>query len=578
MVDPGKVVDLIKDAHDRRTAPLILELDLSEGIVDASPTDPLSAILSMRRTHLRDVLDGLHRARADARVRALIVKISSGVGLAMAQELRDAVRAFRDAGKLTVAWAETFGETGHGTVPYYLATAFERIYLQPTGDVGLTGVSLEEPFFKGALEKAGVTPRFAKRHEYKTMANTFMERAYTREHEEMSARLVASIGEQITSGVAEGRGLTEDQVRELIDRGPLLGGEALDAGLVDRLGYRDQVYADIRREVSGDARSGAGLPVDGLEPMLRYVARYHRTHALAQRLPRAKHGVVALIQGHGQIRLGRSGRGPVPGQGSAMGSDTIGAAFRAAVRDDRVKAIVFRVNSPGGSAVASDAIWREVVLARRAGKPVIVSMGNLAASGGYYVSMAADTIVAQPGTLTGSIGVVVGKPVVSDLLDRLGVGMGSVEDGAHARMFSTTRDFSDSEWERVNASLDRIYDDFTAKVADGRNMSREQVHKLARGRVWTGADAKANGLVDELGGLDLAVELARKKAGLAADAPTRVFPHTSPLDRLRPPESSEDRTAAHTRFEAWGPLTGLAGRLGLPAAGPLTLPGTWDVR
>jgi protease IV len=572
MVDPGKVVDLIKDARDRRIAPLILELDLSDGIVDATPADPLSAILSMRRTHLRDVLDGLHRARTDPRVRALVVKISSGVGLAMAQELRDAVRAFRDTGKLTVAWAETFGETGHGTVPYYLATAFERIYLQPSGDVGLTGVSLEEPFFKGALEKVGVTPRFAKRHEYKTMANTFMEREYTPEHEEMSGRLVTSIGEQITTGVAEGRGLTADQVRELIDRGPLLGTEALDAGLVDRLGYRDEVYADVREEVGGD-----GPATQGPEPMLRYVTRYHRAHALAPRLPRTKEGVVALIQGQGQIRLGRSGRGPVSGQNGAMGSDTIGAAFRAAVRDDRVKAIVFRVNSPGGSAVASDAIWREVVLARRAGKPVIVSMGNLAASGGYYVSMAAAPLVAQPGTLTGSIGVVVGKPIVSDLLHRLGVGMGSVEDGAHARMFSATRDFTSSEWERVNATLDRIYDDFTAKVAEGRDMTREKVHELARGRVWTGADAKANGLVDELGGLDLAIDLARRKAGLAADAPTRVFPHTSPLDRLRPPESSEDRTAAHARWDAWGPLTGLASRLGLPAAGPLTLPGSWNI-
>jgi protease-4 len=564
MVDPGKVVDLIKDARDRRTAPLILELDLTDGLVEAAAADPLSAVLSMRRTHLRDVLDGMRRARTDSRVRALIVKIGSGIGLAMAQELRDAVRAFRDAGKPAVAWAETFGETGHGTVPYYLATAFERIYLQPSGDVGLTGVSLEEPFFKDALEKVGVSPRFAKRHEYKTMANTFMERSYTPEHQEMSSRLVASIGEQITSGVAEARGLAEDQVRKLIDRGPLLADEALDAGLVDKLGYRDEVYADVRAQAGEDAQ-------------LRYVARYHRTHALAPKLSRPRQDVVALIQGHGQIRLGRSGRSPMPGQGNAMGSDTIGAGFRAAVRDDRVKAIVFRVNSPGGSAVASDAIWREVVLARRAGKPVIVSMGNLAASGGYYVSVAADMIVAQPGTFTGSIGVVVGKPIVSDLLERIGVGIGSVEDGAHARMFSTTRDFSDSEWERINASLDRIYDDFTAKVAEGRDMSREQVHKLARGRVWTGADACRNGLVDELGGLDVALDLARKKAGLASDAPVRVFPHTSPLDRLRPPESSDDRMAAGVRLEPWGSLAGLANRLGLPAAGPLTLPGSWDV-
>ncbi|MFP3966142.1 signal peptide peptidase SppA [Actinomadura fulvescens] len=567
MVDPGSVVSAIKQARDRRTAPLVLELDLTDGIVETPPADPLAALLSMRRTHLRDVLEGLRRARSDTRVRALVVKITGGLGLAMVQELREAVTAVREAGKHTVAWAETFGEGGRGTVPYYLASAFDRVYLQPTGELGMTGIALEEPFFAGALEKLGVQPRFAKRHEYKTMANTFMEKAYTPEHEESSRRLVTSLGEQITEGIAAARGLPADRVRELTDRGPLLAAEALEAGLVDRLGYRDEVYADLREEVGDQA-------------LLRYVARYNRTHGLSRRLPQpGRQDVVALINGHGPIRLGRSGRGgPLPTQGVAMGSDTIGAALRAAVKDDRVKAIVFRVNSPGGSAVASDAIWREVVLARKAGKPVIVSMGNVAASGGYYVAMAADTIVAQPGTITGSIGVVVGKAVVNGLLDRVGVGLGTVAEGEHARMFSSTKDFSDSEWERVNASLDQIYADFTGKVAEGRGLSQERVHELARGRVWTGADAKEHGLVDELGGLDLALDLARKKGGLAADAPVRPYPHTSPLERLRPPESSEDRTAATARFDGWGSLGGMAARLGLPAAGPLTLPGSWEIR
>jgi protease-4 len=565
MVDAGKVLELFNDAREQRTAPLILELDLADGIVEAPPADPLSAVLARRKTHLRDVLDGLRRGAIDPRVRALVVKISGGVGLATAQELRDAVREFRDAGKLTVAWTESFAETGRGTVPYYLATAFERIYLQPSGDVGLTGVAREEPFFREALDKLGIAPRFGKRHEYKTAANSFVERAYTPEHEEMSKRLVASVGEQIVAGVAEGRGLSQERVRELIDRAPLMGDEALEAGLVDKLGYRDEVYADVRAAA-------------GREALLRYVSRYNRSHGLAKRLPRPRQDVVALIQGQGAIRLGRSGRGPVPGQSGAMGSDTIGAAFRAAVKDDKVKAIVFRVNSPGGSAVASDAIWREVVLAQKAGKPVIVSMGNVAASGGYFVSMAADTIVAQPGTITGSIGVITGKPIVSDLLERLGIGMGHVEDGAHARMYSSTRDFTDSEWERINASLDRIYDDFTAKVAEGREMSREQVDSLARGRVWTGADAKANGLVDELGGLDRAIDMARKRAGLPTDTPARSYPHVSPMERLRPAESSDDRTAARTRLDGWGSLTGTAARLGLPLGGPLLLPGSWEIR
>lgn len=572
MVDAGSVVDLLKDARDRRNAALILEIDLTDGIMEGQPADPVSALLGMRRPHLRDVLGGLRRARTDPRVRALIVKIGGQrLGLAMAQELRDAVQAFRDSGKLTVAWAESFGEVGRGTVPYYLATVFEKIYMQPSGDLALTGVALEEPFFNEALGKIGVTPRFAKRHEYKTAANTFMERAYTPEHEEMSGRLVASAGEQVVAGVAAGRGIPEERVRELIDRAPLLGAEALEAGLVDKLAYRDEVYAEVRAAIAtepGETDETARL---------RYVSRYNRTSGLAKRIPRPQQDAVALIQGQGPIKVGRSGRSAMPGQGSSIGSDTISAAFRAAVKDDRIKAIVFRVDSPGGSYVASDTIWREVVLARRAGKPVIVSMGNVAASGGYFVAAPATMIVAQPGTLTGSIGVVVGKPVIGDLLDRLGIGLGSVEHGAHARMFAPTRDFTEEEWTRVNTFLDRVYDDFVGKVAEGRDLSPERVDSMARGRVWTGADAHERGLVDELGGLGLALDVARKKSGLAADAPVRVYPHVSPLDRLRPADSSEDRTAASARLDAWGPMSTAAARMGLPSGGPLMLTGNWSI-
>lgn len=565
MVDPLKALDTVKDLRERRHAPLVLELDLSDGLVEGAQPDPVAALLAARRLHLRDVLEGLRKARRDPRVRALVAKVGGPVGLAMVQELREAVAEFRAAGKTAVAWTETFGETGQGTTSYYLATAFERVYLQPSGDVGITGVALSEPFVKDALDKAGVVFRFGRRAEYKTAPNTFLENEYTAEHAEASRRLVESLGEQIVSGVAEARGLSADKVRELIDRAPLTASEALEEGLVDELAYRDEVYAHVRRRAGEGAR-------------LQYVARYNRA-GLSRRLgsPGAKEAV-ALVQANGMIRLGRSGRGPVPGQGGAVGSDTLAAAIRAAVRDPKIKAVVMRVNSPGGSYVASDVIWREVNLARKAGKPVVVSMGNLAASGGYFIAMAADVIVAQPGTLTGSIGVYSGKPVVSELMERLGVSFGTASFGRHAQIDSATRDFTDSEWERLDHSLDRIYADFTAKAAQGRGMDLPDLERLARGRVWTGADAAERGLVDELGGLDRALDLARRKAGLPMDAPVRSLPHVSPLDRFRPAESSEDRTAATARFSGWGSLAGLAAQLGLPAAGPLVLPGSWDLR
>src|SRR5216683_5508098 len=383
------LADRITALRQRRTASLILELDLTEGIAEEPPADPLSALLALRRTRLADMLDGLRRARDDDRVKALIVKVGGRrTGLGRVQELRTAIEEFRKAGKLTVAWAESFGEFSPGNVPYYLATAFDRIYLQPTGDLGLTGISVEHWFYRDALDRLGVDPQLSKRYEYKTAADTFTERGFTEPAREANERLAASITEQLTEAIARGRKMTTSQARELIDRGPFFGQEALDAGLVDALGYRDEVYAAVRKEAGPDA-------------VLQYAGRYQRTHAFAQRarkLPNPRERFVALIYATGPIRRGRSGRGPL--SGGSMGSDTLTAALRAATADDRARAILLRVNSPGGSAVASDSIWREVVRARAAGKPVVVSMGDVAASGGYFISMAADVIVAQPGTLT----------------------------------------------------------------------------------------------------------------------------------------------------------------------------------
>ncbi|WP_049556736.1 signal peptide peptidase SppA [Nonomuraea sp. SBT364] len=565
-MDAGKaIIETVGKLRQRRTAPLVLELDLTEGVIEGPPADPLAAVLSMRKPRLSDVLAGLKRARQDSRVKALIVKIGGNpLGLATVQELRQAVVHFRASGKLTVAFGETFGEFGSGTVPYYLASAFERVYLQPSGDVGLTGIAMEQRFVKGALTKLGVGYEMGQRHEYKTAANTFTHDHMTEPHRESISRIVESVTGQLTAGIADGRRLDPAKVRELFDQGPFIGPEALQAGLVDGLAYRDEVYDEVKRAAGDEAH-------------LLYVSRYAKAAAV-RKMPNPTADGIALVHGMGQIRSGRSGRSPLGGSG-AMGSDTVSAALRAARRDEHVKAVVFRVDSPGGSYVASDTVWREVVLTRKV-KPIIVSMGDLAASGGYFVSMAADVIVAQPGTLTGSIGVFGGKPVLSELLERIGVTSEMVAEGANAGMFSTARGFSPEQWARVNAWLDRIYDDFVGKVAEGRSLTRERAHELARGRVWTGADARDGGLVDELGGLEDALALARKRAGLSDDAPVRTFPRLNPLERLRGPDSSEDRAAAlaRVRLDAWGPLARLSAELGLPAAGPLSLPAWYVIR
>ncbi len=571
--------------RQRRTGPLILELDLTEGIAEGPPADPVSALLTMRRTRLQDLLDGLRRAAADDRVRVLVAKVGgSKTGLAKVQELRAAIGDFRKSGKLAVAWSESFGEFVHGNLPYYLASGFDRVYLQPSGSLGLTGVAVEQVFLHDALERLGVGFESAKRYEYKSATDQLTESGFTGPAREAAARLAESVTEQLVAAIAAGRGLDVPRVTELLRQGPFLADRALAEGLVDGLMYRDEVYDQVRREAGPDAT-------------LLYLQRYQRSQSfgdLPRRLgssaaalaPGQHEKFVATIYAHGAIRPGRSGRGG-PG-GGGMGSDTVGAALRAAAADDNVRAVVLRVNSPGGSYTASDVIWREVVRLRAAGKPVVVSMGDVAASGGYFISAPADVIVAQPGTVTGSIGVFMGKPVLRDLLGRAGIATDRITDTAGAElatMFSSSRPFSETEWSRINDWLDAVYADFTDKVASGRRIPVERVHELARGRVWTGADAIANGLADEAGGLREAVAIARKRAGLPDDAPVRAFPRLGPLDQLRPAESSESRPAARAQLGAgtlaalfadgWGPAWRFAAAAGLPPHGPLTLPGTW---
>ncbi len=569
-----QLTEQVSRLRQRQSGPLILELDVTDGIGEGPVTDPVAAFMSRRKIRMPDIIEGLRRARQDDRVRALVVKVGGGrIGLARMQEIREAVSGFRESGKLTVAWAETFGEFTHGNVPYYLATAFDRIYLQPSGTLGLTGIAVEQLFLHDALAKIGIDFQSAKRYEYKSAADNLTERGFTPPAREASERLAASIAEQISAAIAERRGKTAEQARALLDRGPFLAADALAEGLIDALGYRDEVYADVRKEAGKDAT-------------LQYVARYQRSHLLAQRarrLPRGRERFVAVIYASGPIKQGRSTRGPVGG--GAMGSDTVAAALRSVLSDERARAVLLRVNSPGGSATASDTIWREVVRLRAAGKPVVVSMSDVAASGGYFISAPADVIVAQPGTITGSIGVIMGKPVLAGALERVGITTDSVAVGSGATMLAPTHPFTEDEWNRINIWLDAIYQDFIGKVASGRRMPAERVHEVARGRVWTGADAAQNGLVDELGGMAAAAEIARRRAGLPADAPLRVYPRLTPLDQLRPPESSESRPAAATgldlgfadAFSGWGPAWRLAAQVGLPPYGPLMLPGKWTI-
>ncbi len=537
----------------------VLEANFETGLIENVPDDPVAKALLSGTPTVRDVVDALDRGANDSRVKGLVARFGgSSMGLAQAQELREAVRNFRAHKKFAVAWSETFGEFAPGGSSYYLASAFDQIWMQPSGDIGFTGIIMESPFVRGTLDKLGIVPRMDHRWEYKNAMNMFTERKFTPAHREAETKLMTSWSSQLVKGIADGRKLTEDQVRAIIDRGPLLGQDALNAKLVDGLVYRDDVYAKVK------ARAGAGADLVYLQ---RYLERAGRPHQSGK--------TIALIYGVGDVLRGKSAFDPVFGS-PTMGSDTVAAAFRAAVKDPSVKAILFRVDSPGGSYVASDTIWRETVRARKAGKPVIVSMGDVAASGGYFVSMAADKIVAQPATITASIGVLAGKMLTTGFWNKLGITWDEVHDGKNATYWTGTSDYTPEEWARFEGWLDRVYADFTTKVAEGRRLPKERVLEIAKGRVWTGADAKELGLVDELGGFPEALALAKKAAHIPAseDVNLQVFPRPKTtlqtlLDALagEKPESSEPDAAAATLVRALRIIQPVARQLRLATGG-----------
>jgi protease-4 len=548
-------------AFPGRRPQTLLELDLTEPLMAPEADDPIARLRARSRRLLRPTLRALHEAADDRHVVGLIAKVGGLWPWGTMQELRRGVQTFADSGKPTLAWIETFGELGsRGMAAYVLATAFGELWLQPGGEVGLLGVGIEATFVRGTLDRLGIEPQFEQRHEYKNAADVLVRKEFTAAHREALERLTESVFSDAVNTIAEARSLTPDQVRELINTGPRTAAEAQAAGLVDKLGFRDQAYDAMR------ARTGG-------KPELLFADRWRPQRKIAP--PPHRRGHVAMVDVRGGIATGRTRRSPM---GRQAGSDTVSAQLRAAHDNDRARAVVLRVESPGGSAVASEVIWREVCRLREARKPVIVSMGDVAASGGYYISCPAEVIVALPATLTGSIGVSGGKLVVDGLLDRLGVSTGTVQQGAHALMYSSRRRFSDEELARFAATVDAIYNDFVAKVAEGRRRPVADVEAVARGRVWTGQDALEAGLVDELGGLRDAVRIARERANLPDDAPVLGAIRIPPLARLSRPRNSEDpRTWAVAR--SFGPLTGaikdlaeFAAALGVPADATLRMP------
>ncbi len=515
LVVVGAVVGWSLLGHRNQAVPetTVLRLDLTKPLADAGAQDRLLAILSGQQIGLRQIEEALDRAGRDRRVKGLVAEIGESVPLATAQALRDAILRFRTQGKFAFAFAENYDELSSGMSQYYLATAFEEIWLQPSGEVGLAGLIAETLFVRGTLDKLGVVPHFDKREEYKTAVNELTDTRYDPAFRELMESLLSSLYGQVVRGIADGRSMTPEAVRALIDAGPFLGDRALKEKLVDRLGYAD--------EVESDARSRAG-------PAAKFITLAHYLRDVGAEPKNDR--FIATIDADGAITSG--GSDGLFGVAQAR-AGAIAKAFDEASRAADVAAIVFRIDSPGGGYSASDTIRRAVAEARKAGKPVIVSMGDVAASGGYFAALPANKIVAEPATLTGSIGVFAGKFVLERLYDKLGLSVDSIQLGTNVGMWSGNRDFSEAGWVKLEALLDAIYADFTGKVAAARGLDPSRIPSVAKGRVWTGEEARELGLVDALGGFPEAVALAREAAGLPETAKLGFRAYPLPGEEFR---------------------------------------------
>jgi protease-4 len=513
-------------------------------LVELVPDDVLQLVGTSDAHTVRGYVDALRKAKVDRRITAVLLapRPFSSPYWGKVQELHEAVLDFKTSGKPVYAFLEYGGDR-----EYYLATAADKIFLVPTATLDLTGVASYEVFLRGTLDWIGTYPDLLHIGDYKTAVNVFTEKSFTPAHKEMSASLNRDQFDQLVTAIADGRRKSEAEVRAAIDDGPLLPEHALRHGLVDDLAYEDELD-DLVGNVGGPGS-------------LRLVESENYARVTWESLGVPRRARIALLNAVGPITSGKSGYDPV--NGAVVGSDSVVEYIRRIRADSSIRAIVLRIDSPGGSSTASDVIWRELMITKSGAnaRPIVVSMSDLAASGGYYLAMAGDVIVALPGTLTGSIGIYSGKYVTGGSFDKLGANIESTSTGRHAEIYSPDRRFTDEERAKVLESMQAFYDQFVEKVAEARQTTPEKIDQIAQGRVWTGQQAKQVGLVDELGGLHVAVAAAKQRARIRAEdevelvvyPPRRSFYEVLSDSLEQPTASRRASSAAEAIMSLLGP-------------------------
>jgi protease-4 len=477
----------------------VLALKVSGPLPDYVPDDPFRRLFGGQPQSLSSLLAQFRKAKVDKRVTAVLLDIeASQTGWAKAEEIRGAITDLRASGKPVYAYLE-YGMNKD----YYIATACDKIFVPPPGELFITGLAADVMFFRGSLDKLGIYPDMYQIGKYKTAADMFTKKEMTPEHRQFINELLDDLYGRYVDGIAKGRSKSTDDVKAMIDNAPYSAEQAKEAGLIDGALYHDDVEKELKKRLgykdSDELHIAKGADYRQISP---------------ESLGLNKGEKIAVVYAAGDITSGKSQFG---GNGEeTIGSDSLVKTINEARDDKNVKAIVLRIDSPGGSGLASDIIWRAIESAKEK-KPVVVSMSDVAASGGYYIACNANKIVAEPSTITGSIGVLGGKPVVKGLYDWLGISNEYVLRGKNAGIFRETEKFNDSERQKWEEFLKATYDDFTSKVAKGRNREKNYIDSIGQGRVWTGQQGKERGLVDEYGGLDRAIEIAKQLANIPAD-------------------------------------------------------------
>ena len=503
----------------------ILHLTFDSPIQDRTQENPfgdldLGGFGNSGGTGLNDILNNIDKAASNPNIIGIFLDISViPSGIATIEEIRNALLEFKKSGKFIYAYSEAFTQSS-----YYLATVADQIYLHPTGMAELKGLRSEILFFKGTLDKLGVEPQVFRHGKFKSAVEPFIQEQLSDANREQIRSYIGSIWNHLVAGIAQGRKITETQVQEIASGILVTNGEkAVEYKLIDALKYRDEVLDILKEKAKAEE-------IDKIE----FISIAKMTDV---KDTESKSGTdkIAIVFAEGDIVDGEGGQGKV-------GSEEFSKAIRKARLDDKVKAVVLRINSPGGSALASETIWREVMLTKKV-KPVIASMGNVAASGGYYIAAPADTIVASPNTITGSIGVFGLFFNAKGLVNQLGVTVDTVKTNPYADIMTSSRAVTAQEREVIQQEIERIYDNFITRVSEGRHMSKADVDSIAQGRVWSGVDAKRLGLVDVFGGLETAIEIAAKKAGITEYRLTSLPYQEDPIQKFIKQMSGESESA-----------------------------------